>query len=333
MKKKIKYIIISLVIAFISPSNLHSQSDSAFPDTTLTYYPLSIGDKWVFDEYATSTIPPIITIHRVWSLEVIKDTLMPNNEDYFLVQQINYGGTPTIGMSYERIDSAELKVYRYDSDFDTTNYEILILDLSVELFGTFYTPYCEVIFAEYGSTVRFGQTFNYRGYYETCGFFYPDYFFLKGIGLYRYNWYADFVQSSSTLRGCLVNGILYGDTTVVSVTEQEPNPNLFFLEQNYPNPFNPTTKIKFTIPSVIANPDEIGMKQSQLITLKVYDVLGNEVVTLVNEEKPAGSYEVEFSAKGGSASGGNAFNLPSGVYFYQLETGSFVETKKMILLK
>jgi agmatine deiminase len=109
-------------------------------------------------------------------------------------------------------------------------------------------------------------------------------------------------------------------------------PKEYYLSQNYPNPFNPTTKIKFTIPRVIANPNEIGMKQS-LITLKVYDVLGNEVATLVNEEKPSGSYEVEFSAKGGSASGGNAYNLPSGVYFYQLKTSSFVETKKMILLK
>jgi len=93
----------------------------------------------------------------------------------------------------------------------------------------------------------------------------------------------------------------------------------FSVAQNYPNPFNPSTKIKFTISSVIAS----GAKQSQPITLKVYDILGNEVATLVNEEKPAGTYEVEF----------NATSLPSGVYFYQLKTGSFVETKKMVLLK
>ncbi len=78
----------------------------------------------------------------------------------------------------------------------------------------------------------------------------------------------------------------------------------FIYTQNYPNPFNPSTKIKFTIPAVIAS----ETKQSQLITLKVYDVLGNEIATLVNEEKPAGSYEVEFDAT----------DLPSGVYFYQL---------------
>jgi len=67
--------------------------------------------------------------------------------------------------------------------------------------------------------------------------------------------------------------------------------------------------------------------------LKIYDILGTEVATLVNEEKPAGSYEIEFSAKGGSASGGNAYSLTSGIYFYTLTAGSFSQTNKMILLR
>jgi hypothetical protein len=96
-------------------------------------------------------------------------------------------------------------------------------------------------------------------------------------------------------------------------------PDDFYLFQNYPNPFNPTTKIRFAIPNVIA--DE--MKQSQFISLKVYDMLGNEVATLLNEEKDAGQYEVTFDATG----------LTSGVYFYKLEAGSIVQAKKMILLK
>jgi hypothetical protein len=85
----------------------------------------------------------------------------------------------------------------------------------------------------------------------------------------------------------------------------------FTLEQNYPNPFNPTTVIKYQIP-----------KQS-FVTLKFFDVLGNEIETLVNEEKPIGSHEVVFEGK----------NLPSGIYFYRLQTEEFIETKKMILLK
>jgi photosystem II stability/assembly factor-like uncharacterized protein len=112
-------------------------------------------------------------------------------------------------------------------------------------------------------------------------------------------------------------------------------PESFELYQNYPNPFNPTTKIKFTVPTSPLNPSPYQGEgnRERFITLIVYDVLGNEIATLVNEEKAAGIYEVEFSAKGGSASGGNAWSLPSGIYFYRLQTGTFAETKKMVLSK
>ena len=87
-------------------------------------------------------------------------------------------------------------------------------------------------------------------------------------------------------------------------------------------PFNPSTKIRFTIPSVITASPERG-KQSQIVSLKVYDILGKEVAALVNEKKTAGSYEIEF----------NASELSSGIYFYKIQAGSFTETKKMILMK
>jgi len=98
---------------------------------------------------------------------------------------------------------------------------------------------------------------------------------------------------------------------LTSVESEADNPANFVLSQNYPNPFNPSTKISWQSPV------------SSWQTLKIYDVLGNEVATLVNEEKPAGSYEIEF----------NASKLSSGTYFYQLRAGSFLETKKMILMK
>ena len=88
-------------------------------------------------------------------------------------------------------------------------------------------------------------------------------------------------------------------------------PKGFILYQNFPNPFNPSTNLSYST------------KQSGLVTLKVYDVLGNEIETLVNEEKPVGSYELNW----------NAANLPSGVYFFRLQAGSYVQTRKMILLK
>ncbi len=105
---------------------------------------------------------------------------------------------------------------------------------------------------------------------------------------------------------------------ISEVISEKLNPN-FGLNQNYPNPFNPNTKIEYSVP------------QSSNIIIKVFDILGNEIETLINDEKPAGTYEITW----------NAENLPSGVYFYQLRavdpsTGSgqvFVQTKKMLLMK
>jgi len=91
-------------------------------------------------------------------------------------------------------------------------------------------------------------------------------------------------------------------------------PTEFVLYVNYPNPFNPVTTIQFSIP-------DVGTRQG--VSLRIYDVLGNEVATLVNEEKPAGIYTINFNAAG----------LASGVYLYQFKAGSFVETKKLVLLK
>jgi len=96
----------------------------------------------------------------------------------------------------------------------------------------------------------------------------------------------------------------------------------FTLFQNYPNPFNPVTTIRYTIPNVTLS----GVEGSR-VQLKVYDILGNEVKTLVDEYKPGGNYEVEFQSTAGSR------QLASGIYFYQLRAGSFVETKKMLTIK
>ncbi len=92
----------------------------------------------------------------------------------------------------------------------------------------------------------------------------------------------------------------------------------FLLEQNFPNPFNPTTKIKYSIPYVISTEG-----RNLNVVLKVYDILGKQIASLVNEEKPAGNYEISFDAT----------KLSSGVYLYQLKAGRFLETKKMILLR
>lgn len=112
--------------------------------------------------------------------------------------------------------------------------------------------------------------------------------------------------------------LIYGKTEIIlddfgeiSDVPEEKILSSYILEQNYPNPFNPVTKIMFTVPT------------SQYVNLTVYNLLGQEVATLVNDEKPIGNYEVSFIAT----------NLPSGTYFYRLRAGSSIITKKMQLLK
>ncbi len=108
-----------------------------------------------------------------------------------------------------------------------------------------------------------------------------------------------------------------GSFTYSDIIEIEVlSPNVFTLEQNYPNPFNPSTVISYQLPV------------NSMVTLKIYDILGNEIATLVNEEKPAGSYEVEFNIYSNEGQ-----NLVSGVYFYKLQADDLIQTKKMVLMK
>jgi hypothetical protein len=133
------------------------------------------------------------------------------------------------------------------------------------------------------------------------------------IALYHFNeGTADtvFDASGNNLNGTLFS-VVWSNGVTTSISDEQSNPTEFLLLQNYPNPFNPSTRIKYSIP------------QSSNVVIKVFNILGSEIETLVNEEKPVGTYELKW----------NAANLPSGVYFYRLQAGDFVQTRKMILLK
>jgi hypothetical protein len=104
--------------------------------------------------------------------------------------------------------------------------------------------------------------------------------------------------------------------TVISVGTDDKISNKFSLSQNYPNPFNPSTLIQYSLPETVE-------ENIQSVQLVVYDILGREVATLVNQKQKPGNYKVEFDGR----------KLTSGVYFYQLTAGTFTNTKKLILMK
>jgi hypothetical protein len=114
------------------------------------------------------------------------------------------------------------------------------------------------------------------------------------------------------LLGCLINGIVRGDTNLVGITQISTEvPLNFSLSQNYPNPFNPVTNIKFDLP------------ESGFVELTIYDINGRKITKLVQQQMNAGSYSADWDASG----------YASGVYIYSIEAGGQKESKKMVLIK
>ena len=136
----------------------------------------------------------------------------------------------------------------------------------------------------------------------------------EGKGLAKGSINSIYVNDSTIFVGTEMTGlwsIPVPEVTAIRKTINSTFPSSYKLEQNYPNPFNPTTIIRYSLP------------KDGLVTLKVYDILGREVKTLVDEYKPAGSHDIIF----------NASNLASGVYIYQLRSGNFTASKKLLLMK
>ena len=168
-------------------------------------------------------------------------------------------------------------------------------------------------------TTLFGITTTLKSfndsYFGPYAIHVADWHFLKNRGPYyqrHLSGHNILIESKQFLKGCIINGILYGDTSLIGIkTISNEIPVSFELSQNYPNPFNPNTKIRFKIPA------------NSFVNLRVYDLLGNTITTLVHLQLKPGSYETDFMARG----------IPSGVYFYKLTAGDYAETKKMILVK
>jgi type IX secretion system substrate protein len=159
-------------------------------------------------------------------------------------------------------------------------------------------------------------------YFWECEFNLPSRLQMTSNG--GLNWFIEYEPAAGQLShmtasrtgntgwACMTNGKIAKRMIPLSVTIQSSDvPNQFSLLQNHPNPFNPTTKIKFALPN------------SSFAKLVVYDMLGKEITTLVNEQLKPGTYEVDFDGT----------NYPSGVYYYKLQTAEYTETKKMILVK
>jgi len=161
---------------------------------------------------------------------------------------------------------------------------------------------------------------TYGGVYRSTGS--PNWVLINS-GLTDIVYAIDVGYDGIAYAGTYIQGIFRSISTISNFENENllNHPLEFDLLQNYPNPFNPSTTIKYQLPEM------------SFVVIKVFDILGREVTTLVNEEKPAGSYEVQFTANGLSSGISARGGYASGIYFYQLKAGDYNETKKMILLK
>jgi len=314
-----------------------------FAQTTnnLEYFPYQTGDMWEFTLRSTDWPINIDTLQsfmhydstdnngNVFATKTSRyiNPIVALDTMHYMIDTLNqvWGKLPRLEILPDSENIVFLKlnaaqgdkwVMRTDSiNGDLGEYEMArVISISEQLmFGNMHTAMSIHYYITSDST----DTLNYI----------PDidfvHTYVKGFGLVSYGGASDIMEPR--LNGFVIDGILYGDTTGVITSVEDFNnniPSTFTLKQNYPNPFNPSTTIKYSIPFINKAAPFLPVQ------LKIYDILGREVSTLVNENEIPGNYSVKFSTTG------VASNLSSGIYLYKLTVGNlFTKSKKMILLK
>ena len=280
-------------------------------DSLVDVFPLSVGNQWTYNyfwdyENYNGYSPQFrgcdsgtVTVRIIDKTSTLDSTLWKVQEIKSLYSIYNYNTSSSPSISVDTFNLIELhsgrhRLYRTDT--------VTVIRQSVfPLTQTFPDTalvyrYCNVNFDSIATIV----TSEWPGTYI---------FTLKmGIGQISFDAHdnctcLDWYSIHHTLRSSIITG----------VENQLDYGRLqgFHLDQNYPNPFNPSTTISFTLPS------------RSFVSLKVFDLIGREVATIVSEEMQAGNHSRQW----------NAANMPSGIYFYRLQAGLFAETKKLILLK
>ncbi len=324
MEQKILFILILTPLLMFSQKALgyyidyDDVSDSFkkryFAKDNINYYPTHVGDFWqyfYYDYYEEELKYP--------TREIANDTLV-NDVTYFGLYQTFANGYRSF-MHYARYTKETGTIYVLDindSDEDGILGEDLLGDSLFVNYGTSYQSFMDTDLPVCPVTHEVFDTLWYIMKNDTLLTrvvsydIFANVFFTDKLGVTKI---LPEQSPSIDLLGAIIDGVQYG--TIVDVEETETRPQGFALYQNYPNPFNPTTTIKYSIPA------NAGVETLHATSLRIYNILSEEIATLVNEKQSPGNYSVQFDAS----------NLPSGVYFYTLRVGDFVATKKMIFLK
>lgn len=254
---------------------------------------LAVGNTYAFRglQHCHGSMSDVTTSYIV---EIISDTIINEQTYYEFYSSKELPWEKYKNVTYYRADSSRI----FEYNLRTAN-EDTILNFNDSV-GTVYSSGESIVLKD--ERYLFGNYFLYVRMYSVS---YASRLFLVDCFV------GGICEEEIELKSALIDGALYGDTTLLSVSESNNNVPYSILYQNYPNPFNPVTTIEYSIP------------KTSFVNINVYNLLGEKIVTLVNEEKKEGNYKVKF----------NALSLSSGIYFYRIQADGFVGTKKLILLK
>lgn len=275
-------------------------------NNTLSLFPLSIGNLWVYyysgQSWVWDGFPQFFDGYT--TIKIVKDSIFNNHRYYKIFNSNVYCN------NWTRLDSVTGQILIFDEYYGKDQ---LSLDFLAEGHSYFNVREGQIYNSVTSDTTLWDKR-RLRKHFDFSSLYVVSQEYAQGLGLIHEIDGFDFGSSESLLQGCVINGVVYGDTTiVVGVSEDGLTtlPKKYKLYQNYPNPFNPTTTIQYNLPKAVK------------VELAVYDVLGRKVKTLVNEFQPQGFYNVEFDAAG----------LSGGIYIYRIVTSNFSTSRKMILLK
>ncbi len=269
------------------------------------YFPLEVGNKWFYKQYSQAYPlgEPIYskTIQQIW--RVVER------------QQINLNNTTALVETSKRINEQNDTFETADTILINQNNNIItVFPNKLFLWQNSFSfdvlscrSYLSNLFSKHYTSYVFGD-FLYHVFTDSIGF-----------SVYNGQAMKGFLETYVV--GCILNGKKYGEVLenyLVNVDDKPSNiPSGFSLSQNYPNPFNPETTVNYQLPT------------AAFVTLKVYDLLGRVVATLVNEHKQAGNYKATLNVGHIERSR----EMASGIYFYRLQAGTYNQTRKLILMK
>lgn len=273
---------------------------------SLQPYPINFGNAWTTRNALSLPDEKIV---------VTDSTTMINGINYFVYNRYVHQSTIPYTLFARISEDGYYYYYNPFSNFEAIYFkeDAMVGDQWMQQIPSHYSPiYTMVIDTSY--YIIFGRSTKVYTFFVTDSILIDDeYYWSEDFGLLHYTVEDPDAGFNYFLAGCVINSVVYGDTSLipVGINDSDPSSKGYLLEQNFPNPFNSMTTINYYLP------------QKSLVELVIYDILGNRIGQLLDDEMGVGYHSVVF----------NSDDLPSGVYVYKMTAGKYIEVKKFTLIK